>query len=337
MVIKTVKERSGWRIRGTLKFLGVKRATYYSWIGRERTDRVEGDKINTNPFTPLPEEKEKVIEYALNHQDLRHRELTWRMVDENVVCLSPSTVYRILKDNDLVKGWVKPIKRERKEREKPAVPNQKWQSDISYIKVRVKKYYMISFIDEYSRYIVYWDLMLSMDGNSVSLAAQEALERLPEEAKPIIQTDNGSGYISHEFKMVLRQHGVGHHRIHPHCPEENGIVERSHRTILSSLNEVELDNYYQAKEEINRIVQHYNEERLHSAPNFLRPADYHYGDPEKLLEERRLKIQESRHKRKEESLRRKQRDLLLTFKRKNSINLKMRTTTYLRWQKSNLA
>ncbi|MCK4571418.1 transposase family protein [candidate division WOR-3 bacterium] len=74
--------------------------------------------------------------------------------------------------------------------------------------------------------------------------AQESLESFPEGVRPIIQTDNGSGYISHEFKTVLKQFGVGHFKIHSYDPEENGLVEQSHRTILSSLDEVELYNYY---------------------------------------------------------------------------------------------
>ena len=329
MVVRTVertKERSGWRIRDTLRVIGIKRSTYYSWINREGTER---KKVNTNPFTTLPEEREEVIDYALKHPNLRHRELAWRMVDENVVCLSPSTVYRILSEEDLVKRWEKPQPREKEEKEKPDSPNQRWQSDISYVKVQRRNYYMISFIDEYSRYIVHWKLMTSMDGSSVSLAAQESLEKLPESVRPIIQTDNGSGYISHEFKTVLKQFGVGHHKIHPHCPEENGIVERSHRTILSPLDEVELDNYYQAKDEIERIVYWYNEERLHSALNYLRPADYHYGEPEKLLEERRLKIKEARQKRKEENKRRNQLILSLTRVRENDKNYEIKYENHI--------
>lgn len=75
---------------------------------------------------------------------------------------------------------------------------------VSDVKVQGKKYYMISFIDECSPYIIHWKSMTSMNGNSVSLAAQESLESFPEGVRPIIQTDNGSGYISHEFKTVLK-------------------------------------------------------------------------------------------------------------------------------------
>ena len=48
------------------------------------------------PYEALAKEKQKVLDYALKHPELRHRELAWRMVDEDVVCLSPSTVYRVL-------------------------------------------------------------------------------------------------------------------------------------------------------------------------------------------------------------------------------------------------
>jgi transposase InsO family protein len=39
-------------------------------------------------------------------------------------------------------------------------------------------------------------------------------------AKPEIRSDNGSGYISKEFKVVLKENGLDHHPIKPHCPEE---------------------------------------------------------------------------------------------------------------------
>jgi putative transposase len=40
------------------------------------------------PYEALPEEKEAVLNYARKHAELRHRELAWRMVDEDVVCLT---------------------------------------------------------------------------------------------------------------------------------------------------------------------------------------------------------------------------------------------------------
>ena len=66
----------------------------------------------------LEAEKEAVRGYACRHTELRHRELAWRMIDEDVAYLSPSTVYRILRESNLVCPWRRRSKRRREEIEK---------------------------------------------------------------------------------------------------------------------------------------------------------------------------------------------------------------------------
>jgi len=163
-------------------------------------------------------------------------------------------------------------------------------------------------MDEYSRYVVHHELLLGMDGVTVSLAAQKAIDTLPKKEdgslveKPTIRSDNGSGYVSQEFKVVLKENGLDHQRIKPHCPEANGIIERSNRTIREHLEGEELTNLVQAQKVFARIIGRYNEERLHSALGFLRPADYYRGDPSAKYEQRRLKLAEARHRRRERNL-----------------------------------
>ena len=233
------------------------------------------------------------------------------MIDENIAFLSATSVYSILRERGLICRWKPEDKRQKERRQPPSAPDEKWQSDIRYIAVDNRKYYMIMFVDEHSRYITHHEVMTSMDGNSVSLSAEKAISKLNSEKMPIIQTDNGSGYISHEFKIVLNQKGVGHHRIHPYCPEENGIVERVHRTLKETTDEYEFRNLAHARTVINEIVRYYNEERLHSAINFLRPIDYYRGEPQKLLEKRRMKIIQARHKRRLNNLKIRQHSLAL--------------------------
>ena len=50
-------------------------------------------------FEVLPEEKQAVWKYAQEHPKFRHRELNWRMLDEDIAALSSSSVYRILQGN----------------------------------------------------------------------------------------------------------------------------------------------------------------------------------------------------------------------------------------------
>jgi transposase InsO family protein len=231
------------------------------------------------------------------------------MVDEDVVYVSQSTVYRIPKDENLVCPWRRRKKRLRGDKEKAGRPDQVRATDLKYVTVAGRSYYLISFLDEYSRYIVNHELLPSMDGHSVSTAAQAALETLPRSCqgnllvRPDIRSDNGSGYVSREFGGVLDEHGLSHRRIKPHCPEENRVMERAYRTIGKVLEDEELGDYFAAAATIDRIIRWYNEVRLHSALGFLRPVDYYRGNPSERHEARRRKLAAARHRRREKNLR----------------------------------
>ena len=261
-------------------------------------------------YEATEEEKRAVRSYAVKHPGIRHRELAWRMVDEDVACLSPSTVYRILKVENLVCPWRRRNKRTREEEEKAQRADEIWASDLMYVQIGGRMYYLLNFLDEYSRLIVHHALVPSMDGMTVSVEAQAAIEQLlrakggeiPPGGMPRMRSDNGSCYISREFRGVLDEHGLGHQRIKPHCPEENGIIERSNRTLREALDGEELTDLLQAQDVIARIIEWYNTERLHSALGYLRPIDYYRGDPARLHEQRRHKMAEARHRRREKNL-----------------------------------
>lgn len=308
--VEQARRRSDWPAKRTLAALGVARRTYYRWLKEEAWARaLPAEPVRpVQPFEALAEERQAVLDYARRHPELRHRELAWRMVDEDVACLSASTVYRILKEAELVCPWRRRSKRRRAEEEKATRPNQRWVTDLMQLQVGAGTYYFVSFMDEYSRYIVHHELLWGRDGVSTSLAAQAAIETLPRgedglpRERPEIQSDNGSGFIAREFLQVLGEHGLGHHRIHPHCPEENGVIERSFRTLREALDGEELRDLLTAERVLSRLVRWYNEERLHSALGFLPPAVVYRGGAEERKEERRRKLAQARHRRRERNL-----------------------------------
>jgi putative transposase len=318
--VEQARRRSGWPAHRTLAALGVSRRSYYRWRQAARwREPAQGPPAKpVSPYAALADEKQAVVTYALKHPAVRHRELAWRMVDEEVACVSPSTVYRILREAGLVCPWRRRQKRSRAESERAQRADQRWGTDLMYLQVLDRHYYYIGFLDEYSRYLVHHELLRSLDGASVAEAAQRALETLPRGEggelvkKPEVRSDNGSGYLSGEFRQVLVGQGLNHVKIRPHCPEENGLMERSNRTVREAWEEEEEPRDVQmAERQLAKVVHWYNHERLHSALGYLRPVDYYRGAPEELHAARRVKLAQARHRRREINLGRRQQSLPL--------------------------
>lgn len=179
------------------------------------------------------------------------------------------------------------------------------------MQVSGKTFYLLVFPDVFSRFIVYHELLRSMDGASVSLGAQGALETLPAHlrGKVRIKSDDGSAFVSADFGRVLGEHGTDHHRIWPHTPEQNGYVERVMRTLGVALCEDEFEAFREAGSATDEIVHWYNHERLHSALGYLTPARVHAGEAETIHAERRQKLTTARHRRKEKNLKLRQMSL----------------------------
>jgi transposase InsO family protein len=315
------QQRSRWPTRRILHQLEIAPATYHRWL------KTRGDGPSTPParaasssmYATLPSERQAIIDYALKRSDLRHRELAWKMLDENVAAVSPSTVYRVLGEANLVCRWVPRGRKKGAGRgDRPTRPNDQWQTDIRYVKVGERNYYLLAFLDVYSRYIVHHELLRFMDGLSVSIAAATALGTLSSHVRPTIQSDHGSCFIAREFAQTLDAMQVGHHLIRPHTPTDNAEIERCNRTLgeriddeLAALQEPAREHgavgVVAAERVIDGVIDHYNHHRLHSSLNFLRPVDYYRGDPEPLLAERRRKLQTARELRKQENIKLRQR------------------------------
>jgi putative transposase len=307
-LVRQTKKRSGWPASRTLKVLAIPLSSYQRW-------RVADPQIPAKPrsspgplFEVLPSERQAIVAYALKHPGVRHRELAWKMLDDGGCAVSPATVYRVLREANLVCRWNRPLREKGLGREaSPTRPDERWQTDIKYVPGEHGRYYLLSFLDVYSRYIVHHRLLRWMDGQTVSTEAAAALETLAPTVRPVIQSDNGSGFISREFAETLSAQGVTHKRIRPHTPTDNAEIERYHRTVDEQLADLEAGDYAAMSAGIDRIIDYYNQERLHSSLSFLRPADYYRGNPEALLAERRRKLQAARELRKQENLKLRQR------------------------------
>ena len=243
------------------------------------------------------EEKQKVIDYALKHTELNHREMAYRMIDEDAAYMSPSSVYRILRENNLI------CHRKHKERSdswnphtKLTGPDEVWQTDLMNINYHHRDYYSLTYIDVYSRFAVYQELCLTMTGDSIRGATRCAFETTG--TKPgAIQSDNGSCYISSEYRSFLSKSEIEHRRIHPHCPNENAEIERYHRTFRELVDPREADDFNKLNELVKERIHYYNYVKYHSAIGFIPPYVMYTGQAEKILNSRKQKLERAKQHR----------------------------------------
>ncbi|EQD76645.1 Integrase, catalytic core domain protein, partial [mine drainage metagenome] len=120
--------------------------------------------------------------------------------------------------------------------------------------------------------------------------------------EPIIQSDNGSAFISFEFKTVLKANNLTHKRIRPHTPKDNAIVERVNKTVRENIEATLITDYQDAIRIIDQTIEWYNNKRRHSSLNYLPPKEYYIEEPEILLAVREAKLEMAREIRKENNM-----------------------------------
>jgi len=157
-------------------------------------------------------------------------------------------------------------------------PDQVWCSDITYIRLKRSFAYLVVVMDWYSRYVLSWELSLSLEPEFCVKALQKALEI----SKPeIFNSDQGSQYTSTDMTDVLKTAGIpismdGKGRVF-----DNIIIERLWRTV--KYEEVYLHDYENpdgAREGLENYFEFYNQERRHSRLGRKTPSEVYWGDCE---------------------------------------------------------
>lgn len=281
-----------------LNWLNLSRSKYYDWKKRY------GKANEHNGFIPRDFwleswEKQAITDFFIDHPFEGYRRLTYMMMDEDIVAVSPASVYRVLKANNLMAlRNLKPSKKGTGFKQ-PLVAHQHWHTDITYINLAGTFYYMCSLLDGFSRYIIHWEIRESMTEKDVEIILQRAIEKFPH-ASPRIISDNGPQFIAKDFKEFIRLNGMTHVRTSPYYPQSNGKQERMQGLIKQECIRPKCpDTIEKAREMVGEYVQYYNNKRLHSAIGYVAPKDMLEGKQEQIhcLRDRKLDI--AREKRKQ--------------------------------------
>jgi putative transposase len=162
-------------------------------------------------------------------------------------------------------------------------PNQVWAADITYIPMEKGFLYLVVILDWYSRHILSWRLSNTLENDFCLEALREVLQKGQPE---IFNTDQGSQFTSAEFVALLESQGIRVSMDGSGRYNDNLFVERFWRTL--KYEEVYLKAYSDAREarrEIDRYIQFYNEERPHQALGYKTPAEVYYGEPIAVVKE----------------------------------------------------
>jgi transposase InsO family protein len=276
--------------------LGIPRRTYYYWVGRQSQGRLgKAHGSNRISWNRLRAEEEKaIVAEARASPELSPRQLALKLVDDHGFWVSESTAYRVLRREGLVKkAEVKGFAAGKEYHRKTRRPNEMWATDCSYLKVvDWGYYYLVTVMDDFSRYILAWELQRDMTADSLIEVVQQAIDntgmnKAPVKDRTSLLSDNGSGYVSRAFGDYLRLAGIKHILASPFHPQTNGKVERYQQTLKGEINQVPYDVPSELRAAIESFVNYYNHRRCHEALGNVTPADVYFGRKAHILARRR--------------------------------------------------
>ena len=293
-----------WRLRAEfpasrfIGWLGIASSKFYRWRDRYGLANEHNGKVPRD-FWLEDAEKQAILRYHFDHPLEGYRRLAFMMLDNDIVYVSPASVYRVLHGADLLGHFRGKPSLKGTGFQQPGKPHEHWHIDVSYLNLHGTFYYLFSVIDGYSRWIVHWDIRESMKEWEVEVILQGAREKYPE-ARPRIISDNGPQFLARDFKEFIRISGMTHVRTSPYYPQSNGKIERWHQSLkkecIRPRTPLSLDD---AKRIVGEYVDHYNQVRLHSAIGYITPADKLAGREEKIWAERDRKLEAAREERKQ--------------------------------------
>ena len=303
-----IVEGSELGVQRTLGELGINRSTFYEWYRKYLESGFEGLKPKVSQrksfWNKIPDkQRNEVVEVALDQTALSPRELAYHITDKHGWFISESSIYRILKERGLITSpaWIL-MQAADEFKDKTTCVHQQWQTDFTYFKIiGWGWYYLSTVMDDFSRYIITWDLCNNMETDDAKQSLDVAILEtgVREDEMPRLLTDNGPCYVSHEFNNYLIEKNMGHVRGAPYHPQTQGKIERYHRTMK---NIVKLENYFfpdELRAKLAEFVDYYNNKRYHESLGNVTPADVYFGrarEVKMLRQEIKMKTLKERRK-----------------------------------------
>ena len=279
--VKNQKDQ-GKSIGSTLAELGVKRSTYYRW---EKPPKPTKEKIRVTTLTP--EEKKTIEKTKDQYPNLRHRQIQG-MIQKAGKYISPSSVYEHLKSLGRIESYERRPSPWDVPRYEAARRFKLWGTDWSRMKINWLRWYLLVLIDYYSRKVVAYDIVPSVNSGHIKrlyLAGLKAEGILKSSSLPELRADRGSPNTSHVTRDFFDVIGADLSFSRVNRPTDNARTERFFGTIKQE--EIYVVRNYPderiAREAIGKYIRYYNEERPHQALWNFTPGYVHQVNNKSLI------------------------------------------------------
>ncbi|MFC7518935.1 IS3 family transposase [Herbaspirillum sp. GCM10030257] len=159
-------------------------------------------------------------------------------------------------------------------------PNERWATDLCRVWTGRDGWAVLALvIDCHTRELLGWHLSRSGKARTAESALEQALiarygtlGRVP--VPFLLRSDNGLVFTSRSYTALVRSYGLKQEFITPHCPEQNGMVERVIRTLKEQcVHRHRFETLQHASRAIADWIGFYNTRRPHQALGMRTPAE----------------------------------------------------------------
>ncbi len=175
---------------------------------------------------------------------------------------------------------------------KTTAPHQIWGTDAFYFRVvGWGFYYLVTVMDDYSRFILAHKLQRDMTSDFFIAVVQKAVDRTGMDQVPVtdhtrLLSDNGPGYVSRAFRDYLGMVGIKHILATPFHPQTNGKLERYRQTLKRDVRQVPYELLADLEAAIAAFVSYYNYRRYHKALGNVTPSGVLKGRHQEIVRRR---------------------------------------------------
>ncbi|EPI1960515.1 IS3 family transposase [Escherichia coli] len=267
-----------WPVRLLCRVLDVHPSGFYAWLQQPHSQRHQAGLRLTGQIKQFWLESGCVYGYRKIHLDLRDSgqqcgvNRVWRLMKR--VGIKAQVGYRSPR---ALKGEASIVSPNRLQRQfNPDAPDERWVTDITYIRTHEGWLYLAVVVDLFSRKIIGWSMQSRMTKDIVLNALLMAVWRRNPEKQVLVHSDQGSQYTSHEWQSFLKSHGLeGSMSRRGNC-HDNAVAEsffqllkreRIKKKIYGTREEARSDIF-------DYIEMFYNSKRRHGSSEQMSPTEY---------------------------------------------------------------